>query len=162
MSDIVHLQFNPSPPPPENDKYKNDKLVFLRPPPPLRKRMTKFISYRCLKTRASNEYHKRETVQNKLTYQEGRGGSKWTVEPIYITKIQQKKTLVQCNEIVTRHQCPSPAPQICHSFKKTQKNDSDLTPPSLFARCHSFYRFFILKASLIIIIIIIADKAGAS
>ena len=44
---------------------------------------------------------------------------------------------------------PPPPPQICHSFKKTQKNDSDLTPPSLFARCHSFYRFFILKASLI-------------
>ena len=43
---------------------------------------------------------------------------------------------------------PPPPLQICHSFKKAKKKDSDSTPPSLFARCHSFCRFFFLKASL--------------
>ena len=51
-----------------------------------------------------------------------------------------------------------PPPQICHSFRKTQKNDSDLTPPSLFARCHSFYRFFILKASLSVVLYLTQEQ----
>ena len=55
MSDIVHLKFNPSPPPPEKDKYKNDKLVFLRPPP----------TYRCFKLGAS---YKLMILNNILLY----------------------------------------------------------------------------------------------
>ena len=117
MSDIVHLQFNPSPPPPENDKYKNDKLVFLRPPPPLRERMTKFISYRCFKLGASYKlvilnniflyyiYLSQQLtiniIKGKLSKKIYISGRMRTVKPIYITKIQQTKTHVQCNEIVT-------------------------------------------------------------
>ena len=37
-------------PPTKNDIYKNDKLVFIRPPPPSMERMTKVISYRGFKT----------------------------------------------------------------------------------------------------------------
>ena len=39
--------------------------------------------------------------------------------------------------------------EVCHSFLKVQKHDSNLTPSHLFAWCHSFYRFIFLKASLI-------------
>ena len=38
---------------------------------------------------------------------------------------------------------PPPSLHICHSFLWVRKNDFDSTPSLLFARCHSFYRFFL-------------------
>ena len=44
---------------------------------------------------------------------------------------------MQCNEIVT-----IVSDQICHSFKKKLKGMIQIQPLPLFARFHSFYRFF--------------------
>ena len=43
---------------------------------------------------------------------------------------------------------PPPSLHICHSFLWVRKNDFDSTPSLLFARCHSFYRFFFWTWSL--------------
>ena len=38
---------------------------------------------------------------------------------------------------------PPPSLHICHSFLWVRTNDFDSNPSLLFARCHSFYRFFL-------------------
>ena len=48
---------------------------------------------------------------------------------------------------------PPPSLWICHSFLRYLKSDYAQTPSLLLERCHSFYRLWVLKGSLSLILI---------